>query len=306
MQKGEKTLDIFKKIYQEERKNDATKKFQFVEQDGRLRVSNPVYSEGMCKPESYAYRPPTGIPFLEKSKKAEKRAKKFFKVMTKKRNFFATGFWAEWQKKRYDKFFDKMLKKGINFEYYDTRMLGMLVYEVPDGIKIHQMYDAGLNIAKALDAGLYSNYQKEVWIGMEKVPVAMCEDMAEYTLKALINTRKDLQIDQKDFDKFFALKGGFISGVTTIETLLCYGQISVTPKQIAEMYDLTKRTYCSLNRFPTLQEMYNYCVETGKIQVEEQSKYTTSRQLTGTKTAANNDIQEQINDIFEAAQNAVE
>ena len=301
-------MDIFKRIYKEERQNDTSQTCQFVEQNGRYKIANPPLKDALCEPKYYAYTPPTGKPYLEKSKKAEKRALKFYKFLTKKRPIFYSDFFSNLQKKRIDRFIDKMLKKGINFEYFDNQMHGKLLYEIGNIEKIRLLYNHGFDVTKALKSRFSNhNFQIGAWSCVKDVNYIEMLDAPIFVLEKIINTRKDVVFSTDVIDQYIDKNCRYTYGIEKIEVLIKYGQAELTPKQIENLAKAAKGCYDYQNKFPYLLELCDYMVKVGEIDYEDITpKYTTQKQLTGTNEAKKSEIEEQIDNIFEAAQNSIE
>lgn len=301
-------MDIFKRIYKEERQNDTSQTCQFVEQNGRYKIANPPLKDALCEPKYYAYTPPIGKPYLEVSKKAEKRAIKFYKFLTKKRKIYYSDFFDNLQKKRIDRFISKMLKKGINFGYLDRQMLGEVMLGVGTTERVKLLYDHGFDVTKALNSR-YSedNWYRGVWDCVQDVNYVEMLDMPSYILEKIINTRKGVLFSTQVVDQYISRNCRWTSGIDKMEVLIKYGQAELTPEQIKSLAKVAKSTYDSEKRFPYLLELYDYSVKTGVIDVEDEpQKYTTQKQLTGVNESKRSEIEEQIDNIFEAAQNAIE
>ena len=200
-----------------------------------------------------------------------------------------------------------MMKKGITFEYFSTEMAQTLLYETTNPEHVRKLYDAGFDISKALKVGNVSNYKKKIWPMVEKIDVALLFDISYDDLVGLIETRKDLGITIEEYDKYFQDQRSSARTAFSSNVLLAYGQISVTFDQIDTMKYYLSRVFKDISVCPVLAELYDYGVKTGKIQADDYTpKYSNSKQLSGTKQSSKNDIQDQIDDLFEAAQNSIE
>lgn len=298
-------MDIFNKIYTEEINQNKTKKFRIEEKDGRVRIINPQFNPEKAAPDIYSYVPTKTTPYLGKSPEDKKRAIKFYNYMTKPRKAYSQL--SDRQQRKINKFFDKMLEKGINFEYFDQSMMQNLLYEISNPEHIKKLYHAGVDMQKALKIGYSSNYSKFIWQGIEHLDVEQIFDLPSSVLTALIETRKDLKISTQEFDEFFVNHRRYSSISHAFNELLEYGQISVTFEQLDTMKYYICRIFCDLSCYPAICELYDYGVQTGRIAGENASeKYSTSKQLSGTKQISKSEAQDKIDDLFEAAQNAVE
>ena len=298
-------MDIFKRIYQEERKSDKTQDFQFIEKDGRVFITTPKFKPEYNLPQYYTYIPPTGTPYLEKNKDAEKRANKFYKRVLKTRGLGYDSQNTSRRKKRFDKYFDNMLKKGINFEYYDTEMKKELLYVLSDPKQIKKLHDAGFDVGNSLKLGYSSNYSKDLWTCVDKIDTKVVYDLPSYILINVVNTRKDLQLDQSVVDELLSKNRFYMSYVYATEVLLECGLVSLTYQQIETLYNTIDKSFTSIEKFPVIEELYEYGVKSGKIKIET-PKYTNTKQLSGTKNISKDEVVDAIEDIFESAQNSIE
>ena len=242
---------------------------------------------------------------------AEKRAERFYKFLFKPQKKCKSN--EEYEKrnaKRTQKIL-KMLKRGINFDYFSTGMRRAVLEKLSEqDIKI--LYQNGFDIQTSL-TNLYNTSEvlaKKIYYGVTEFPPYILRNIPTKMLEKLIYTRSNLELSEQNIQSFIGnyYYNTAAKSVSNIQLLIKTGQIFLSPEQICDFCNFAEKEGFKIA--PEVEALRKVALTKIPQEVAEK-KYTTQRHLVRKKEQPKkekpkSEAQEAIDKLFEDAQKASE
>ena len=253
----------------------------------------------------------------QKSNQAQKRAEKLYEIVTTPFKDVDNPKKYEKQKKTRMKKIQKLLKKGINFEYYFTSRMARIILQEATVEEIKLLYENGLRIGK--NAIMYSDaelvYSKEIYFAFMEVNAMMLQHIPTPMLEKLIHTRAGLSITNEVRTAFLSetyFNTPSKTAYDNIQLLVKTGQITLAYGEVLALCrNLERVGFEIIPEVAALREFVTEKINADKEKYANQ-KQLTSKQQTDDKnkksenTNSKSEAKDAIDKIFEDAQKATE
>ena len=311
-------MDIFNKIdnetQQQKQNTQQTTNFddRFILQEGEYSIKRKMYWNSYNDvPERYNYVGGMLKP-NKPSRFAKANSQKIHKLLSSEKVYTSYKSYNKALKRR-EKKIQKLCKKGIDLSYLTPELLSKFVGKMSFDER-YVLTQYGVDIFGAIKNS--SKYQEilgeNIYFCVEDLNnVEILENIYISTLECVLNTRKHLGISKQTIDNYIQRatllnKEGCMK---KLDRLFAFGEITVDKKQVDKLTKFFNENPSQCKYAHSLAKLCDYVNPSDEDQEKNSAvRYKTQKSIkTSTKNKTKkSEIEQQIDKLFEEAQNAID